>query len=70
MMPRGGISKPVGYETIWKDREGRIRTKVKTKNGMIDKRIAIWLDHYPNDNLKGYCILHLDGNIYYFGGLL
>lgn len=61
-MPRGGVEKPIGYETIWKDREGRIRTKIKTHEGMIDKRIYIWLKNNPNDNLNGYCIIHLDKN--------
>ncbi len=61
-MPRGGIEKPIGYETIWKDRAGRIRTKVKTKDGMKDKRVVEWLKHNPNDNLKGYVIIHLDKN--------
>lgn len=61
-MPRGGIEKPIGYETIWKDRAGRIRTKVKTKDGMKDKRIVEWLKHNPNDVLKGYVIIHLDKN--------
>ena len=61
-MPRGGIKKPIGYETIWKDREGRIRTKVKVEDGkrFVDKRIVEWLKHNPNDDLKGYCIIHLD----------
>lgn len=61
-MPRGGIEKPIGYEAIHKDRVGRIRTKVKTKDGMKDKRIVEWLKHNPNDNLKGYVIIHLDKN--------
>lgn len=62
-MPKGGIKKPIGYETVWKDREGRIRTKVKiADNVFIDKRIAIWMKYHPGDDLKGYCILHLDGN--------
>ena len=61
-MPRGGIEKPIGYEIIWKDRAGRIRTKVKTKDGMKDKRIVEWLKHNPNDVLKGYVIIHLDKN--------
>ena len=62
-MPRGGIEKPIGYETIWKDREGRIRTKVKTADHkFVDKRVAVWLKYHPDDDLKGYCILHLDGN--------
>lgn len=63
-MPRGGIEKPIGYETIWKDRNGRIRTKVKIKKGekMVDKRIAVWRQYHPYDNLKGYCIIHLDGD--------
>lgn len=61
-MPRGGIEKPIGYETIWKDRIGRIRTKIKTKDGMKDKRIVEWLKYNPSDNLKGYVIIHLDKN--------
>lgn len=63
-MPRGGIEKPIGYETIWKDRFGRVRTKVKIANGkkMIDKRKAVWLKYNPTDNLKGHCIIHLDGD--------
>lgn len=63
-MPRGGIEKPIGYETIWKDRIGRIRTKVKIEHGkrFVDKRIVVWLKHNPNDNLKGYVIIHLDKN--------
>lgn len=61
-MPRGGIEKPIGYETIHKDRKGRIRTKVKTRNGMQDKRIVEWLKYNPGDDLKGYVIIHLDKN--------
>lgn len=61
-MPRGGIEKSIGYETVWKDRIGRIRTKVKTKDGMKDKRKVVWLEHNPDDDLKGYCIIHLDRN--------
>ena len=63
-MPRGGVKKPIGYETIWKDREGRIRVKVKVADGkrFVDKRIVEWLKHNSEDNLKGYCIIHLDGD--------
>lgn len=63
-MPRGGIKKPVGYETIWKDRTGRTRVKVKVEDGkrFVDKRIVIWNKYHPEDNLKGYCIIHLDNN--------
>lgn len=63
-MPRGGIKKPVGYETIWKDRTGRTRVKVKVEDGkrFVDKRIVIWNKYHPHDDLKGYCIIHLDNN--------
>ena len=63
-MPRGGIRKPIGYETIWKDREGRIRVKVKVADSkrFVDKRIVEWLKYNPNDDLKGYCIIHLDND--------
>lgn len=67
-MPRGGIKKPIGYETIWKDRKGRTRIKVKTEEGkkFVDKRIVKWLEYNPDDNLKGYVILHLDNNPFNF----
>ena len=72
-MARGGIPKPVGYETVWKDRNGRIRTKVRVADGrdygkdrnMIDKRIVVYLDNHKEENwkdLKGYCIIHLDND--------
>lgn len=63
-MARGGVKKPIGYETIWKDRKGRIRTKVKVADGkrLVDKRIVEWLKYNPDDDLKGYCIIHLDNN--------
>ena len=63
-MPRGGVKKPIGYETIWKDRAGRIRVKVKVAEGkrFVDKRIVEWLKHYPGDDLKGYVIIHLDND--------
>ena len=67
-MPRGGVSKPIGYETIWKDRKGRTRIKVKTEEGkrFVDKRIVKWLEYNPNDNLNGFVILHLDNNPFNF----
>lgn len=67
-MPRGGVRKPIGYETIWKDREGRTRIKVKVEEGkkFVDKRIVVWKKHNPDDNLKGYCILHLDNDPFNF----
>lgn len=64
-MPKGGQNrKPIGYETIWKDREGRTRVKVKVEEGkkFVDKRIVVWKEHNPEDDLKGYCILHLDND--------
>lgn len=63
-MPRGGVRKPIGYETIWKDRAGRTRVKVKVEEGkrFIDKRIVVWKKYNPNDDLKGYCIIHLDND--------
>lgn len=63
-MPKGGVKKPIGYETIWKDRKGRTRVKVKVADGkrFVDKRIVEWLKFNPNDDLKGYCIIHLDNN--------
>ena len=63
-MPRGGIKKPVGYETIWKDREGRTRIKVKVEDGkrFVDKRIVKYLEYYPGTDLAGYVIIHLDNN--------
>lgn len=63
-MPRGGVRKPIGYETVWKDREGRTRIKVKVEEGkrFVDKRIVEWLKHNPNDDLKGCCIIHLDND--------
>lgn len=63
-MARGGVKKPVGYETVWKDRTGRTRVKVKVEDGkrFVDKRIVVWNKYHPKDNLKGYCIIHLDNN--------
>ena len=63
-MPRGGIKKPIGYETIWKDRKNRTRVKIKVAEGkkFIDKRIYIWKKYHPNDNLKGYVIMHKDND--------
>ena len=64
-MPKGGQNrKPIGYETIWKDRVGRIRVKVKVEEGkkFVDKRIVVWKKYNPEDDLKGYCILHLDND--------
>ena len=63
-MPRGGVKKPIGYETIWKDREGRIRVKVKVAEGkkFVDKRIVEYLKYNPNEDLNGYVILHLDND--------
>lgn len=63
-MARGGISKPIGYETIWKDRKGRTRVKVKVEEGkrFVDKRIVVWKQYHPEDDLKGFCIIHLDND--------
>ncbi len=67
-MPRGGVKKPIGYETIWKDREGRIRIKVKVEDGkrFVDKRVVEYLKNNPNDDLTGYVIIHLDNNPFNF----
>ena len=75
-MARGGIEKPIGYETIWKDRDGRIRTKVKVApedrekygrkdRNMIDKRVVVYLDNHKEEtfeDLKNHIIIHLDGD--------
>ena len=69
MNPIGGRQeKPVGYETIWKDRKGRTRIKVKVAKGkkMVDKRIVEYLKYHPGEELKGYCIIHLDNNPFNF----
>lgn len=65
---RGGVRKPIGYETIWKDRAGRVRIKVKVEEGkrFVDKRIVEWLKYHPGDDLKGYVIIHLDNNPFNF----
>lgn len=67
-MPRGGVKKPIGYETIWKDREGRIRIKVKVAEGkrFVDKRIVEYLKYHPGEDLKGYVIIHLDNDPFNF----
>lgn len=67
-MPRGGIKKPIGYETVWKDREGRIRIKVKVEDGkrFVDKRVVEYLKYYPGDKLTGYVIIHLDNDPFNF----
>lgn len=59
-----GVRKPIGYETIWKDRLGRTRVKVKVEEGkrFVDKRKVVWLNHNPEDNLKGYVLIHLDND--------
>ena len=59
-----GRSKPIGYETIWKDRKGRTRVKVKVEEGkrFVDKRIVVYKKHFPNEDLKGYCIIHLNND--------
>ena len=32
----------------------------------VDKRVVKWLEYYPNDELKGYVILHLDNDPFNF----
>ena len=67
-MARGGVKKPIGYETIWKDRKGRTRIKVKVEEGkrFMDKRVYEYLKYHPNEDLKGYVILHLDADPFNF----
>ena len=69
MNPIGGrAEKPIGYETIWKDRKGRIRIKVKVAKGkkLVDKRIVEYLKYHPGEDLKGYVIVHMDNDPFNF----
>ncbi len=66
-MARGGIEKPIGYEVIWKDRPGRVRIKVKVApKKFAEKRVVEYLKYHPNEDLKGYVIIHLDSNPFNF----
>lgn len=59
------MKRPIGYETVWKDRPGRYRPMVKTKYGMEDKRVVKYLEYHKKETrktLKGYVIVHLDND--------
>lgn len=67
-MPRCGIQKPIGTESVWKDRIGRVRTKIKVEQPNIweDKEVYLYKKYNKDSNLKGYVIIHLDNNPYNF----
>lgn len=52
--------------SVWKDRPGRTRVMIKTRNGIEEARRYYYCKKYKDNDIKGYRILQLDMNPFNF----